>query len=144
MPTPINSAASATWKGDLFKGSGEVRLDTSNSGTFQTGWKSRAEESGSTTTPEELIAAAHATCYGMAFSNELSGAGYTVNQLDTGAVVTFVAGEGITKIALTVTGQVDGVDADEFQRIAEAAKTGCPVSQALASVPQITLEATLA
>ena len=143
MPTPINNTASATWKGDLPTGSGEVRLETSGSGTFQTGWKARAEESGGTTTPEELIAAAHSTCYSMAFSNELSGAGYTVTQLDTTAVVTFVAGEGITKIALDVTGQVDGISEDEFLRIAEAAKTRCPVSQALASVPEITLEARL-
>lgn len=144
MPTPINNSASAQWKGDLFKGSGEVSLDTSGIGTFQTGWKARAEESGGTTTPEELIAAAHATCYSMAFSNELSSAEFKVIQIDTKAVVTFVAGEGITKIALDVTGQVEGIDSDEFLRIAEVARTGCPVSVALASVPEITLEARLA
>ncbi|MGD7732049.1 OsmC family peroxiredoxin [Propionibacteriaceae bacterium G57] len=144
MPTPINNSASAVWKGDLATGSGEVHLDTSGSGTFPTGWKSRAVESGSSTTPEELIAAAHSTCYSMAFSHALSGAGYTVNQLDTKAVVTFVAGSGITKIALDVTGDVEGISEEDFLRMADDAKTGCPVSQALAAVPEITLEARLA
>ncbi|MGJ6979200.1 OsmC family peroxiredoxin [Aestuariimicrobium soli] len=144
MPRPIDNTASATWKGDLFSGSGEVRLDTSGAGSFAVGWKARGEESGSTTTPEELIAAAHSTCFSMAFSNGLTKAGHTVTQLDTSAVVTFVAGTGITKIALKVVGQVEGIDEAEFVRLAEEAKAGCPVSQALASVPEITLDAKLA
>lgn len=144
MPTAIDNTASAQWKGNLFTGAGQVSLDTSGSGTFQTSWKARAEEAGSVTTPEELIAAAHSTCYSMAFSNELDKNGTPPTQLDTKAVVTFVAGEGITKIALDVTGQVEGITEEDFLRIAEAAKVGCPVSQALAAVPEITLAARLA
>lgn len=144
MPNPIKNAATAQWKGDLASGSGSVALDTSGAGTFQTSWKARSEESGSTTTPEELIAAAHSTCFSMAFSHELTNNGTPPTQIDTKAEVTFVAGEGITKIALDVTGQVEGISEDDFLRIAEEAKDGCPVSQALASVKEITLTARLA
>lgn len=143
MPNPIVNKASAVWNGDLFSGSGTTTLQTSGLASFDVNWKARAEESGGTTTPEELIAAAHAACYSMALSNELAKNDTPPTQLDTGAEVTFLAGSGITGIKLTVRGQVPGISADDFQRIAEAAKTGCPVSQALKAVP-ITLEASLA
>lgn len=144
MPNPIVNSASTVWKGDLFTGSGNVTLDTSGAGTFQANWKARAEESGGTTTPEELIAAAYATCFSMQFSNELAKNGTSPTQLDTNAKVTFVAGSGITKIDLDVTGQVDDLAEEDFVRIAESAKKNCPVSQALASVPEINLSAQLA
>jgi lipoyl-dependent peroxiredoxin len=144
MPTPITSSASATWNGDLFSGSGSVSLDTSGSGSFPTGWKSRAEEAGSTTTPEELIAAAHSTCFSMAFSNGLAKNGTPPTQLDTKADVVFVAGQGITRIDLDVTGQVEGLSEEDFLKLAEEAKKNCPVSVALAGVPEITVTARLA
>lgn len=143
MPTPIVNKASAVWTGDLFTGSGRTSLDTSKAGTFDVSWKARAEESGGTTTPEELIAAAHATCFSMQFSNELKENGTPPGQLDVSAEVTFVAGTGITGIHLTVSGQVEGIGSEDFTRIAESAKTNCPVSNALAAV-DITLTASLA
>lgn len=142
MPNLVVSKGSATWRGNLFQGSGTARLDTSGLGTFDVNWKARAEEAGGTTSPEELIAAAHATCYSMAFSNELDQNGTPPAQLDTSAEATFVAGEGITGIHLTVNAQIEGISEEDFQRIAEAAKVGCPVSQALTGT-KITLTATL-
>ena len=144
MPNPIVNSATTVWKGDLPSGSGNVTLDTSGAGTFQANWKARSEESGGTTTPEELIAAAYATCYSMQFSSELSKNGTAPTQLDTNAKVTFIVGSGITKIDLEVKGQVDGISQEDFVRIAESAKRNCPVSAALASVPEINLSANLA
>lgn len=133
MPNPVVSKASAEWNGELFTGSGTTSLDTSGKGTFAVGWKSRAEEAGAgTTSPEELIASAHATCYAMQFSNLLKENGTPPTRLDISASVTFVAGEGITGIELTVRGQVEGLDAAGFETIAREAKETCPVSQALA------------
>ena len=137
--------ASVTWKGDLMSGSGTI--DEVGSGAFgplDVSWAARSEEaSGGKTSPEELIAAAHASCFSMALSLGLAKAGTPPEQLRTSAVVTFVPGTGITKSALTVRGRVPGLDADGFREAAEAAKTGCPVSQALAGVPEITLDAAL-
>ena len=143
MPTPIVNQASTVWNGDLFTGSGATSLDTSGLGTFDVDWKARAEESGAHTTPEELIASAHATCYAMQLSNELAKNETPPTQLRTSAKVTFVAGSGITGIALSVDGDVPGIDAETFTRIAESAKDNCPVSKALAAT-DITLSATLA
>ena len=144
MPRPIVNTASTQWNGDLFTGSGTTTLETSKAGSFDVAWKSRAEESGSTTAPEELIASAHATCFSMQFSNMLKENGTAPTRLDTSADVTFVAGEGITAIALSVTGQVEGISAEDFERIAGEAKEQCPVSQALAGVKDLTVKATLA
>jgi osmotically inducible protein OsmC len=96
------------------------------------------------TSPEELIAAAHATCFSMALSNGLANDGHAPEQLETSATVTFQPPEGITKIALSVEGRVPGMDDQQFRQAAEQAKENCPVSKALASVPEITLEARLA
>ena len=137
-PKPIVNKASAVWNGDLFSGSGTTSLNSSNLGTFDVSWKARAEESGATTTPEELIASAHATCYAMQLSNELA-----ENQTPTNAEVTFAAGTGITGIHLSVSAQVEGLTSEDFARIADSAKTNCPVSQALAAT-DITLAASLA
>ena len=137
--------ASVTWKGDLMSGSGTI--DEVGSGAFgplDVSWAARSEEaSGGKTSPEELIAAAHASCFSMALSLGLAKAGTPPEQLRTSAVVTFVPGTGITRSALTVRGRVPGLDADGFREAAEAAKKGCPVSQALAGVPEITLDAEL-
>lgn len=137
--------ASVTWQGDLMSGSGTV--DEVGSGAFgplDVSWAARAEEaSDGKTSPEELIAAAHAACFAMALSHGLAQAGTAPERLQTAATVTFVPGTGITKIALVARGSVPGLDADGFQAAAEAAKQGCPVSQALAAVPEITLDASL-
>jgi osmotically inducible protein OsmC len=137
--------ADATWQGSLMDGSGRIESTTSGviAGLDVT-WASRAEEPGGKTSPEELIAAAHATCFSMALAHGLAQAGNAPDRLETSATVTFQPGQGITKIALTVRGQVPGVDDAAFQEAAQEAKENCPVSQALASVPEITLDASLA
>lgn len=134
--------ASAHWEGSLMEGSGQVTLESSGLGTHAVTWPSRAEEPDGRTSPEELIAAAHSTCYSMALSHALAQAGTPPTSVDTIAEVTFQPGTGITGIVLKVTGSVPGITAEQFQEAAEGAKTGCPVSQAL-SVP-IELEATFA
>ncbi len=135
--------ASAHWEGSLFDGAGEVTFESSGLGTYAVTWPSRAEEPNGRTSPEELIAAAHSTCFSMALSNGLAKSGTPPTSLDTSAEVTFVPGTGITQIVLTVVGRVPGMTAEEFAEAAEGAKTGCPVSQALQAVP-ISLNASLA
>jgi len=136
---------STTWKGTLMEGSGTIHEAGSGAfGPLEVSWPSRAEEPNGKTSPEELIAAAHSACFSMALSHGLAQAGTPATQLDTSATVTFVPGTGITKVALTVRGSVPGVDEATFVAAAEAAKVGCPVSKALASVPEITLDAALA
>jgi lipoyl-dependent peroxiredoxin len=134
--------ANASWEGALMEGSGQVSLDSSGLGTFDLSWPSRAEEPGGKTSPEELIAAAHSACFSMALAHALAGAGSPPQSLQTRAEVSFQAGTGITGIALSVRGQVEGMSDDDFVAQAEKAKTDCPVSQALAGTP-ITLDAAL-
>lgn len=137
--------AEVTWNGSLMEGSGTITSTTSGAiGTQPVSWPNRAEDSPSATSPEELIAAAHASCFSMALSAGLSRAGTPPEQLQTSATVTFQPGEGIVKIALTVVGTVPGLDAAGFAEAAEGAKANCPVSKALAGVPEITLDASLA
>jgi osmotically inducible protein OsmC len=137
--------ANVTWQGDLMSGSGTIDSVTSGVlGGLAVNWASRSGEPGGNTSPEELIAAAHAACFSMALSNGLAQAGQAPERLNTSATVTFQPGEGITKIALTVEGRVPGMGEDDFRSAAETAKENCPVSKALASVPSITLEASLA
>ncbi|GAA4187608.1 OsmC family protein [Microbacterium oryzae] len=138
----VTSEASTAWEGSLFEGSGTVSFST-GIGTFPVNWKARSEGSDSTTTPEELIAAAHSSCFSMALSNALAENGTPPERVDTTASVTFKPGTGITGSHLNVNAVVPGLDADRFQEIAEEAKAGCPVSQALAGI-EISLEATLA
>jgi lipoyl-dependent peroxiredoxin len=136
--------AEVTWHGDLMSGSG--RIDSVSSGAIgglDVDWLARSEDAESKTSPEELIAAAHASCFSMALSNGLGQAGHAPEELKTSATVTFQPGEGITKIALQVTGRVPGLDDDAFQQAAQTAKENCPVSKALASVPEISLAARL-
>ena len=137
--------ANVTWSGSLMDGSGTIDSVGSGAlGPLDVTWGSRAEESGGLTSPEELIAAAHAACFCMALSHALAQAGTPPERLEASATVTFVPGTGITKSALTVRGTVLGADADAFRTAAEGARDGCPVSKALAGVPEITVDATLA
>jgi len=137
--------AEVTWKGSLLEGSGTIDRTTSGAiGSQPVSWKARStDDYGAVTSPEELIAAAHAACFSMALSAGLAKEGHPAEELKTSATVTFQPGEGITTIALTVEGRVPGIDADAFRAAAEGAKANCPVSKALASVPEITLDATL-
>jgi osmotically inducible protein OsmC len=134
----------AEWKGDLRSGSGTFTAGDTIQGDFS--FKSRFED-GPGANPEQLIAAAHASCFSMALSNGLAEAGTPVDSVKTDATVTLRMVDGaptITSIALTTVGQVPGIDEDGFKAAAEDAKKNCPVSKALAGVPEITLEASLA
>jgi osmotically inducible protein OsmC len=139
----LDSTARTHWEGDLISGSGTTTLDTGVAGPLDVNWKARSEEHGGVTSPEELIAAAHAACYSMALSGALAKAGHTPNSLDVEATATFVAGTGITQMVLKLTADVPGIGEEEFQEAAEAAKDGCPVSQALKGNVPISLEAKL-
>ena len=135
--------AEVTWKGSLLDGRGSI--DSVGSGAFaplDVTWASRTEEPGGLTSPEELIAAAHSSCFSMALSNGLNSAGKPPTRLDTRADVTFQPGTGITGIHLTVQGEVPGIDEASFIAAAEEAKVNCPVSQALSGTT-ITLTAKL-
>jgi osmotically inducible protein OsmC len=144
---PVRTARTA-WDGGLQDGSGQVELTSSKTGTFDVSFPRRiAEDAGGVTSPEELIAAAHSSCFAMQLSNEIAEAGGTPHSLEVTAEVTFgplkAGGTGIPKIALTVRGEVEGLDDAGFSRAAEAAKVNCPVSKALAAVDEITLDAAL-
>ncbi|WP_338784248.1 OsmC family peroxiredoxin [Streptomyces sp. DG1A-41] len=137
-------SAHTVWEGNLFKGNGVVTFDSSGILAEQpVTWAARTEEPGGKTSPEELIAAAHSSCFSMAFSNILDKAGTPPTKLVTSADVSFQPGEGITGIHITVEGTVPGMDEEAFLAAAEEAKVGCPVSQALKATP-ITLTAKLA
>ena len=136
-------SASVTWQGDLMSGHGEIEEVPSGAfGPLQVTWSARAEDSNGKTSPEELLAAAHATCFAMALSHGLAQSGHAPERLQTSATVTFVPGTGVTRSALTVVGSVPGIGEDEFQAAAEDAKENCPVSKALGGVEK-TLEARL-
>jgi lipoyl-dependent peroxiredoxin len=135
--------ATTHWEGSLMQGSGTVTLESSGLGTHDISWPSRAEEPNGRTSPEELIAAAHASCFSMALSHALSQAGTEPEALDTSAEVTFQPGEGIIGIALRVRGTVPGLSAEAFREAAEGAKVNCPVSKALTGTT-ITVDAELA
>ena len=140
----ITRTASAIWEGDLPHGAGTVKF---GSGAFEGAYSfaSRFGDGSGGTNPEELIGAAHAGCFSMAFSHILAEAGFTPKRVATKAAVKMdKVGDGfkIVRIELTTEGNVPGIDEATFMKHAQAAKTGCPVSQALASV-EITLNATL-
>jgi osmotically inducible protein OsmC len=144
MPT---RTARTGWTGTLEQGVGKVELTSSKLATFEVSFPKRvADDAGGTTSPEELIAAAHSACYAMALSAEVGQAGGTPQALDVQADVTLgpdpAGGFKLTGIKLTVRGEVDGLNAEQFAQAAQAAKEGCPVSKALASV-DITLDAAL-
>ena len=136
--------AEAVWEGSLTEGSGTITSTGSGAlPELPVTWASRAESPEGRTSPEELIAAAHAACFAMALSHALAEAGNPPERLDTSATITFVPGTGITKAALTVRGRVPGVDEDTFMQAAEGAKDGCPVSGALQGNVELTLDASL-
>jgi osmotically inducible protein OsmC len=144
MPT---RTARTAWNGDLQTGAGQVELSSSKIGTYEVSFPKRAaDDADGTTSPEELVAAAHSACYAMSLANGISQAGGTVNALDVKADVTLGqdpnGGLKLTGIVLTVRGEVDGMDAAAFRAAAETAKAGCPISKALAAV-DISLDAAL-
>ncbi len=142
----MDRKASAIWHGDLKAGKGTITTQSKTLDATQYSFKSRFEE-GTGTNPEELIAAAHAGCFSMAFANELASAGHTATSVDTTATVTLdpgaPGGPTVTKIHLVNTSTVPGIDKAKFDEIAAKAKTGCPISKLLAAAT-ITLDATLA
>ncbi len=135
--------ANTHWEGSLLEGSGRVSLGSSGLGAYEVNWPSRAEQPNGRTSPEELIAAAHSSCFSMALSNGLAQAGNPPESLDTRADVTFQPGTGITGVHLVVHGRVPGLSPEDFRAAADDAKKNCPVSQALTGTT-ITLEAVLA
>jgi len=137
--------ASVVWQGDLLSGSGTIAAAPSGAfGPLDVTWASRAEEPNGRTSPEELIASAWASCFAMSLSSGLAKGGTPPERLETSASVSFQPGAGIVKGALTVRGTVPGLDAAAFSAAAENAKQNCPVSKALAGIPEVSLEATLA
>jgi osmotically inducible protein OsmC len=141
----VERTANVSWRGDLMSGSG--RIESVGSGALSgldVTWASRSEADASgRTSPEELIAAAHAACFSMALSHGLAQAGTPPERLQVSATSTFVPGTGITAMRLELTGQVPGLDEDGFRKAAEGAKENCPVSKALAGNVEITLDARL-
>jgi lipoyl-dependent peroxiredoxin len=143
----VSRKATAVWQGDLFSGSGQVSAATT--GLFSelpVSWASRTEEANGRTSPEELLAAAHAACFSMALSNGLAKEGHPADRLEVSAEVHFDkqdAGWGVSRSVLTVRGNVAGIDAAAFQQAAEAAKDGCPISRALKGNVELSVEATL-
>jgi len=139
--------SNAVWQGDLMSGSGVVSASTSGAfSELPVTWASRTESADGRTSPEELIAAAHASCFCMALSHGLGQAGTPPQRLEVSATVTFVPVEGGFKVAssaLTVKGSVSGIDAAGFSQAAEAAKDGCPISGALKGNVELSVEATL-
>ncbi len=139
----VTSGAEASWEGDLFAGRGTVRPASGAFGELPVSWATRTARSDGSTSPEELLAAAHAACFSMALSNVLAKASHAPEQLDTSAEFDFVPGTGITEVRLTVRGRVSGLAAEDFVRFAEEAKQNCPVSKALAPSVRVILEADL-
>jgi osmotically inducible protein OsmC len=139
--------ADVTWEGDLASGSGRVSASTSQAfSQLPVTWASRTEAANGRTSPEELIAAAHASCFAMALSFGLGNAGTPPQRLEVSAAVTFDrvdASWRVVSSALTVRGWVPGIDTEAFRRAAEAAKDGCPVSQALKGNVQLSVDAQL-
>jgi len=137
------SRADAVWEGDLMSGKGRVKVASGAFNEFAVTWASRADREKGGTSPEELIAAAHAACFSMALSNGLAKAGHQPERLTTSAEVEFVPGKGIVSSTITVRGHIHGLSAGDFQKFAEEAKDGCPVSQALKGNVQLNLKAEL-
>ena len=139
----VTSEATTLWFGDLISGSGTTSLDSSDAAEFPVTWAARSEGATGKTNPEELLGAAHSTCFSMAFANALATFGTPPESLQVTAAVTFAPGEGITGSHLLVSAKVPGISEQDFERLADEAKQNCPVSKALTGIP-ITLEASLA
>jgi osmotically inducible protein OsmC len=143
----VERSARATWEGDLMGGTGEVSTQSGAVRNATVKWSSRAEQADENTSPEELIAAAHATCVLMALANGLAQAGTPPTRLESEATATFEkTGEGFrfTTMHLAIRGEVDGLDGEGFRRAAEEAKENCPVSQALKGNVDVSFDAALA
>jgi lipoyl-dependent peroxiredoxin len=143
----IERSAHTTWEGDLRGGSGRFDVGSGAITGQEVTFASRFEQPGGKTSPEELIAAAHATCFSMALAGGLARAGHTPTRLETDAVCTLEqtdAGFRITSMQLSVRGEVDGLDEDAFRAAAQEAEEGCPVTNALSDSIEISLEASLA
>jgi len=139
----VTSEATTLWFGNLVEGSGNTSLDSSDAAEFPVSWAARSQGEANKTNPEELLGAAHSSCYAMAFSSGLSANGTPPESLQVTAAVTFDPAVGITGSHLLVSAKVAGLSEEDFQRLAGEAKLNCPVSRALAGIP-ITLEASLA
>ncbi|HEV2713154.1 MAG TPA: OsmC family peroxiredoxin [Gaiellaceae bacterium] len=143
----VERSARATWEGDLMEGSGEVSTASGVIRNAKVTWSARAVEADENTSPEELIAAAHATCVSMALANGLAQAGTPAKRLESDATATFdQTDEGfrLTTMDLSIRGEVEGLDEEGFRRAAEEAAENCPVSQALKGNVEVALEASLA
>mgnify|MGYP005997541965 CR=1 FL=1 len=140
----VDRTAEVTWDGGLFDGAGTITSVGSGAfGPLDVSWPSRAEEPDGRTSPEELIAAAHAACYCMQLSHDLAEAGNVPEQLRASATITLEVGTGITSSRLRVAGTVPGIDQEAFQRAADGAKDNCPVSGAMRGNVEMVVEATL-
>jgi lipoyl-dependent peroxiredoxin len=143
----VERTANAVWEGDLLHGSGTVSTQSGVVDNATVKWSSRAEQADENTSPEELIAAAHATCVSMALANGLAQAGTPPQRLEAEATSTFEqTGESfrMTSMRITIRGQVEGLDEDGFRRAAEDAKENCPVSHSLKGNVEVTMDASLA
>ena len=140
--------ADVVWNGNLFQGGGEFSVGSGAFPSQGVTWASRTEESGGNTSPEELVAAAHASCYAMALSNTMDEAGHPPERLEISSVVTFAPKPGggmmVAKSALTVCATVSGLDATGFDQLARKGEEGCPVSNALRGNVEITVDSSLA
>ena len=137
--------AEVTWQGSLMEGRGTIESVGSGAfGPLDVSWPARTEDQRAETSPEELIAAAHASCFAMALSHALAQDGHAPEHLSVSAIVSFQPGEGIQRSVLDVEGNVPGIDDATFRQAAEQAKQNCPVSKALAGIPEVTLDASLA
>lgn len=139
----MDSKASTIWVGSLADGSGTTTFQSSGAATLPVSWPSRTEAPDGQSSPEEMIAAAHASCYSMQLSHFLAEAGFPPQRLESTADVSFTPGKGITRIALTARAWAEGLPQDEFVKHAEAAKEQCPVSQLFKGNTEITLDAAL-
>jgi len=137
------SSATTVWEGDLASGRGTTTPASGAVPEVEVTWQARTERTPGTTSPEELLAAAHASCYCMALSHELAGAGNPPDRLEATARVSFVAGEGVKSSRISVAGRVPGIDQAGFEEAARDAGEGCPISGALKGNVEITVEATL-
>ncbi|HEV7564711.1 MAG: lipoyl-dependent peroxiredoxin [Microbacteriaceae bacterium] len=139
----LTSEATTVWTGDLKSGSGTLTLDSSHTAEFEVSWAARSEGRTGVTNPEELLGAAHSSCFSMKFSADLASFGTPPESIQVTAAVTFDPAEGITGSRLLVNARVPGISEADFQRLAEESKKTCPVSRALVGIP-ITIEANLA
>lgn len=138
--------STAVWEGDLMSGQGKVSADTSQAySNLPVTWKARTEQAEGRTSPEELLASAHAACFSMAFSNALAKAGTPAQRLQVESAVTFDLSNGpkVTSSVLTVRGVVPGISQQDFQKLAEDAKNNCPISKAIQGNVDLSVQATL-